>query len=194
MRFPVRRLLVVGGGAVILATAGFAYLASNNMPASSSIGEGSVTATGYAVGPISWYTSGCSSYPGGTCNPTNTAPYYVEGLSFSLTSIATTAPGNGVPNQIVVNLTYPNAPSGFSSTVTLVGVNSGYTPAPGVLPSPAGACTLGGVWSNNWTIGGSGTGSGTVTCSVYIAASGEPSFGSSSSATDTIGVDIEANQ
>ncbi|MGH9918599.1 MAG: hypothetical protein ACRD6W_07010 [Nitrososphaerales archaeon] len=196
MRIPIRRLLVVGGGAAILATAGFAYLASNDMPASSSIGEGTVTATGYTVGTISWDAVGCQAGYNGTssCTATNTAPYYVEGLSFPLTSIADTAPGNGLPNQIVVTLTYPNG-----TVVTMTGYNNSptYTPPDGLKPSTQGACSIGGLWSNNWHIGAAPaatTGSGTVTCSVYIGASGEPSIGSSTSATDTVSVDIEANQ
>jgi hypothetical protein len=60
MRFPIRRLLVVGGGAAILATAGFAYLASNTVAPSNS-GQGTGVVSGYTVSNISFdgiYTSG----------------------------------------------------------------------------------------------------------------------------------------
>jgi len=53
MRVPFRQLLVVGGGAVVLATAGFAYMASNTVPASYA-GEGSAAVSGYTVSNIDY--------------------------------------------------------------------------------------------------------------------------------------------
>jgi hypothetical protein len=53
MRIPSLRLLLVAGGAVVIATAGFAYMASNTV-ATSYLGQGTGTVSGYAVTNISF--------------------------------------------------------------------------------------------------------------------------------------------
>jgi hypothetical protein len=82
---------MVGGGAVVLATAGFAYMASNTVPASSA-GEASAVVTGYTVSGITYSAEQGWGQP---------APdYSVSTVKFIITSDATTAPGNGQPAQI----------------------------------------------------------------------------------------------
>lgn len=75
MRIPLLRLLLVGGGAAVLATAGFAYMAANTVPASS-LGEGSGPVTGYTVSNITYTTT----FQG----PAQGPPYFLATVSFTL--------------------------------------------------------------------------------------------------------------
>lgn len=77
MRIRFGRLLLVGGGAVILATAGFTYLASNTINASSS-GAGSGTVSGYSVSNVHWTTE--------LITEVNPATTYSDAVSFTLTA------------------------------------------------------------------------------------------------------------
>ncbi|HEY6538131.1 MAG TPA: hypothetical protein VI138_03715 [Candidatus Dormibacteraeota bacterium] len=91
MRIPFGRLAIAGGGAVILATAGFAYMASNSVPVSSA-GEASAAVTGYAATDIQYSAEQGWGQP---------APLYsVSTVKFILTSDANSAPGNGQPAQV----------------------------------------------------------------------------------------------
>jgi hypothetical protein len=95
MRIPFLKLLLVGGGAVVLATAGFAYMASNTVAASSA-GEASATVTGYTVSNIQYSAEQGWGQP---------APSYsVSTVKFILTSAANSAPGNAQPAQVQASL------------------------------------------------------------------------------------------
>jgi hypothetical protein len=71
------RLLLVGGGAVVLATAGFAYMASNTIDASSA-GAGSGTVSGYTATGVSWTTE--------LITEVSPAASYTDGVTFTLTA------------------------------------------------------------------------------------------------------------
>ncbi|MGC1184230.1 MAG: hypothetical protein WBA31_03640 [Candidatus Dormiibacterota bacterium] len=95
MRIPSLRLLLVAGGAVVIATAGFAYMASNTVGASSA-GEG--------TGTVSGYTAGAPSYSIDYANPTG-APYTISGVSFSLQANDVSDPSAlAAPRTVIVNL------------------------------------------------------------------------------------------
>ncbi len=98
MRIPFLRLLLVGGGAAVLATAGFAYMAANTVPVSS-LGEGSAAVTGYAVSGIH-YTTTLMPGPGG--GPAGR--YALSTVSFTLT-------GANAPTQVLASVD-PAGPGG----------------------------------------------------------------------------------
>lgn len=153
MQFPIRRLVFLGGGAAIFATAGFAYMASNTVSPSSA-GEGSGAVTGYHVSNIQYLVDCSSMAPTGTCTGSGDgADYYdggagggaqnlngaISGVKFTLTSNATSAPANGAPTNVSV---YPEDQSGHTEW----GHDNG--------------CHIVGTWSAP----ASSAGSGTVSC------------------------------
>ena len=104
IRLP-RRVLMWGGAAAV-ASAGFAFMASNSV-AQSSAGEGSNTVTGYSASDIQY-----SVEEGwGQAAPTES----VSTVKFLLVSAADAAPANGAPAQLVANLqingVYPASPN-----------------------------------------------------------------------------------
>jgi hypothetical protein len=91
MRIGIRKLLVLGGTTTILATAGFAYMATNTV-AQSSAGQGNAPVTGYSVSGIQY-----SAEQGwGQQLPV----YSISTVKFILTSDDNSAPGNGNPAQV----------------------------------------------------------------------------------------------
>jgi hypothetical protein len=169
MRFPIRRLLVVGGGAVILATAGFAYMASNTVQQSSA-GEGLGGVSGYTVSGIQYVvdcgnTSTCAGYGDGadyyngstTSQKTDTTNLNaaISGVTFTLAAQSTDASAKGQPTNVKV---YPED----SNHTALWGHDNG--------------CTISG-WNPS-------TGSGSVTCS----------FSPQVPASQLMYLDVEANQ
>ena len=99
MRVPFRRLLMVGGGAAILATAGFAYLASNTV-APSSAGIGPASISGYNVTGIHYTNEfGLSG---------STTASYLNGLSFTL---AAQNPETLPPTSVEVYFAQAGAPA-----------------------------------------------------------------------------------
>ena len=165
MRVPFLRLLLVGGGAVVLATAGFAYMASNTI-AQSSAGEGSASVSGYAATDITYNPD----YSGGQLCQTWSGTYtcYVGEVQFTLTSKAMSAPANGAPTDVVVTLL------GSGGTVLQTeGLVSAFDAS-----NNWEGCTLTG-----WTANGSSANSGTVLCRLP-----------QTPVSQVVRVDVEANQ
>jgi hypothetical protein len=131
-----------------MATAGFAYMASSNVGASSA-GEGQGAVSGYTVSNITYSVPdgtagvGIDYYGGSTagCPGVCDAPPFaaIEGVSFLLTAQSTNAPANTAPSTVVA---YPT--------------NSG-----GLAQWGHDTCTPVSVWS----VTAPGVGSGTYTCS-----------------------------
>lgn len=191
MRILPRRLLLIGG-ALAVASAGFAYMA-NNLVNASSLGDGQGNVTGYTVSNISYpgviqykdyfncQTGG--SQTGDTATGGSSACDYYNGITtsfvtnvtFTLTSAATTAPANGKPSQVQLVADWTNPTNASNSGTTLL--TGG--------PSPAfdGVCTV-----NGWTTNANSANSGTVTCTLYIDTSNEPPV------QWITGLDVEANQ
>jgi hypothetical protein len=94
MRIPFRRLLLVGGGAAVLATAGFAYMASNTVPITSA-GQASAAVTGYTVTNVT-YNGGSGDNCGGTC--------YIGTVGFTLTADNANSQNNGKPVFVYVDV------------------------------------------------------------------------------------------
>lgn len=164
MRIPFGRLLLVGGGAVVLATAGFAYMASNTISASSA-GEGSAAVSGYSTGAISYNPD----YPGSALCQTYSGKYvcYVGEVQFSLTSDAASAPANGAPTDVVVTLLHGNTVLTTESLVSEFDAANNWE-----------GCTLSG-----WTSDSASANAGTVLCRVP-----------QTPIKDVTSVDVEANQ
>ena len=131
MRRLPRRLLLWGGAAAV-ASGGFAFMASNNVLVSSA-GEGTNTVSGYQVSQQT-YTIDQNKMGG---NAENAAVY---GVTFTLTSLATTTNANGKPKQVWAYLEH-----GTGSVY--VGHNYGNT---GV------GCTLVGTWTKPANAAGHG--------------------------------------
>lgn len=132
MRIPFGRLILVAGGAIVLATAGFAYMASNTV-ASSNAGEGVGQVTGYTIGNIT-YDSSCPSFsflPGSSCtvadfsfylapdSNTDMAPkevtvYLDGGFGDHLAELGNTASGDDVNGSCTIGSETPD-PSWFHS-------------------------------------------------------------------------------
>lgn len=136
MRIPLLRLLLVGGGAVVLATAGFAYMASNTV-ASSYAGEGSGTVSGYNVSAIHYTTQDPPS-------PLGQGFVTITAVTFILTEQAAPPPGQtGEPTNVDAFL--------------MTGGGPGPNPGPGPAGSVASnGCSLQGSWAPS--------GSGTYEC------------------------------
>lgn len=155
MRLPIRPLLAFGGALVML-TAGFAYLSSNQVQQSSA-GEGVNSVSGFNVTGIAYvipcgnqagapactgFGDGADYYNGSTVaggqNATANLNAAYEGVTFTLTSQnAWTGPSTGPTNVSV----YPENSSNFAAW----GHDNG--------------CSVSG-----WTILASGAGQGTVSC------------------------------
>jgi hypothetical protein len=88
-------------GAAVLATGGFAFMASNSVAASSA-GQGQAAVTGYTVSHIQY-----SAEQGwGLAAPT----YSASTVKFILTANSTVAPANAEPAQVEVTLLSNGAP------------------------------------------------------------------------------------
>lgn len=163
------RRLALWGGAAAIASGGFAFMASNSMAASSSAGDGSVAVTGYTVGTISYSPVYYSGHTG--------SGDYIQTFSFPLSSVAKTAPGNGVPGSLLVTLTFNGTAlvGGGRNTSTLP-YNSTYGDT-GIYNANANfGCSIPANYpaaSGGWHFLGTGSGTGTVTCTLNIAASAE---------------------
>jgi hypothetical protein len=96
-----RKLLLWGGAAVVIA-AGSAFMSSNTVSASSA-GEGTGPVTGYTVTGIT-YGPACPSSPVCVNEVYYTDGFFsaATGVEFTLTSVATTKPGNEQPVHIQV--------------------------------------------------------------------------------------------
>lgn len=121
MRIPFGRMILVAGGAIVLATAGFAYMASNTV-ASSNAGEGVGQVTGYQIGNITYDSSCPSSFislPGSSCtlgdfsfylapdSNTDMAPkevtVYVDGaFGIHLAELGNTASGDAINGSCTI--------------------------------------------------------------------------------------------
>jgi hypothetical protein len=112
-------------------------MASNSVAASSA-GEGSAAVTGYTASNISYSTASC---PSGIGNQTQQC---VNGVTFTLTSNATSAPANGQPTQVHVR---------YQSTTD----DLNYSNLPATRADQS--CSITG-----WATTGTGAGAGTVTC------------------------------
>lgn len=136
------RRVALWGGAAAIAAGGFAFMASNTV-ASSSAGEGQGTVSGYHVTNIS-YTVTTHYYGGTTAGGTadlgvSNAAYY--GVTFTLTSTATTANANGQPKFVMAYAEKSNG--GGHATF-----------------GHAGGCTA----TSAWTTNASNQGTGTYSC------------------------------
>lgn len=121
MRIPFGRLILVAGGAIVLATAGFAYMASNTV-ASSNAGEGVGQVTGYQIGNIT-YDSSCPtfsfSFAGSNCTvadfsfylapdsntdmgPKEVTVYMLGGFGIHLAELGNTASGDDVNGSCTI--------------------------------------------------------------------------------------------
>jgi hypothetical protein len=92
MRIGIRKLLLLGGSAAILSTAGFAYMASNTLPVTSA-GEGSAAVTGYTATDVSYNGDsgrGCGAVLG--C--------YIGQIEFRLTANDYHSQNNGMPDFV----------------------------------------------------------------------------------------------
>jgi hypothetical protein len=96
-----------------------------------------------------------------------TTSFFVTGVSLELTSKATTAPANGIPTTVNVALVLSTADHVIVSTGT------------------HGLCQFGAT-GQEWTVE-TGHGTGKLTCSIDVKASGEPP------ATDIEGLAVEAS-
>lgn len=83
---------MLGGGAAVLSTAGFAYMASNTIPTTAA-GESVAAVSGYTVTNVT-YNGGSGSGCGGPC--------YINSVQFTLTSNDPTAQNNGKPDFVYV--------------------------------------------------------------------------------------------
>lgn len=97
------RRVALWGGAAAIAAGGFAFMASNTV-ASSSAGEGEGSVTGYKVTAISYtvtthYYGGTTG--GGTADLSSVSDAAYTGVSFTLTSTATTTAANGQPTFVM---------------------------------------------------------------------------------------------
>ena len=129
MNRTFKRLVIPVGMAAAISTAGFAFMASNTV-APSSAGEGAAAVTGYTASDISYSTVQCPPQPAAS---TQTC---INGVSFTLTSNATSAPANAQPKDVVVTYKSGNNDLNWSSV-------------------HAGTCHIAG-WAS--------PGTGTVTC------------------------------
>lgn len=127
------RRLAMWGGAAIVASTGFAFMASNAVDASSA-GEGANAVTGYTASNISYSNASCSGNSG------NLTQVCINGVSFTLTSNATSAPANGQPKD--VNVIYQDGTDDLNYSSV-----------------HAHTCSISG-----WGTTGTGAGAGTVTC------------------------------
>lgn len=141
MRIPLLRLLLVGGGAAVLATAGFAYMASNTV-ASSYAGEGSGTVSGYSVSAIHYWTQDPPAPPG-------QGFVSIVGVQFTLTEMGSPPPTqNTAPTDVHAFLM--TGPSGPRPLIA----NPPPPPPPASVASLS--CTV-----NSWT---NATASGSASC------------------------------
>jgi hypothetical protein len=173
VRSPFLRLLLVGGGAIILATAGFAYMASNSVAATSA-GEGSGLISGYTVSNVSFTPEVIAEY-----GPTYTSD--VQDVSFTLTANDTKNPSaETAPTFILVYFTNDGQPAN--------GLAEYYGPRPtnSELPSPGldngSYCTFGVPTPST------GPGPWDITCAFNEGAGLGPAISS------ITGIDVEANQ
>lgn len=167
-----RRLLALGG-AMALAGAGFAYMDTNAVSASSA-GEGAAAVTGYTVSNIQWTADNASDIGDGPMpyeSAADVVPYYMTGLEFTLTSKATSAPANGQPASLNVALQ-----TDINGTI-------GYTQIASSKTGGYHTCSISG-----WVTNGNGQGTGTVKCGLIIRADQIPPI------ADVIGIDVEAHQ
>jgi hypothetical protein len=120
MNRTVRRLVIPGVG-VVLATSGFAFMASNTV-AQSSAGQGQATVSGYTVSGINYSTEQGWGKP---------SPIYsVSTAKFVITSNATSAPANGVPAGVHASLLGTSAATSDCTIVnwTVNGSGQGTSP------------------------------------------------------------------
>lgn len=137
MNRTVRKLAVPGVG-VVLATAGFAFMASNTV-AQSSAGQGQATVSGYTVSGINY-----SAEQGwGKSTPT----YSVSTVKFILTSVATSAPANGMPAQINAAAMGTSAVTSNCTATnwTINGSGQGTSPVVCNFPSPPNVADVTGI-------------------------------------------------
>lgn len=131
------RRLALWGGAAAIAGGGFAFMASNNVFASSA-GDGAGPVTGYNVSNQTYTTYVALSTPSNT----TTAVTYIKSVTFTLTSQAKTSNADGPPkiqNMNVYPLNY--------NTGTQWGHQTGY-------------CSI----TTPWALHVTGSGYGTFTC------------------------------
>lgn len=155
----VARQLTLWAGAAAIAGGGFAYMAANEMT-STSLGAGTGSVTGYTVTTVTWHSA-----------PVTTATdhtYRVTGVTMVLTSKATATPATLMPTSVEVALVL--------STGTHLAISTG----------THGSCRFG-TTGQAWSVDGSGQGTGKLSCSVSIQASGEPPT------TDVTGIAVEAS-
>lgn len=143
MRIGIRRLLVLGGGAAILGTAGFAYMASNTIP-NTAAGESVAAVSGYTVTGVT-YNHASGSGCGGPC--------YINSVQFTLTSDDPSAQNNGKPDFVYV--------------AVQTGTTSGELANADGCTIPAGTVT-GGVWSGNFDCALNPTNGATVEAVKYL--------------------------
>jgi hypothetical protein len=127
-----RRLLMWGGAAAI-ATAGFAYMASNSVAASSA-GEGVGPVTGYQVSNTTYDTT-CTGYiPGQVCNIADFSFYLAPDVNTSQAPKIVTVILWAGPVKLA---TLGNPAAGLSPTDTTCTIGS-WTPDPSWYTSPTG--------------------------------------------------------
>lgn len=171
----ISRRLLVWGGAAAIGTAGFAFMASNAV-AASSVGQGSGTVSGYTVSNPQYVTN---HYDSGSAGPGD----YLNQVSFTLTSDSATAPANAEPSEVMVYTTGANGMRNSDVVANGYGWAKTYDPN-GTTPNTSGPefCQI-----NNWTVGGSGAGTGKVTCVFYRSST------SMTLAKDIYGLTVVAN-
>jgi hypothetical protein len=99
MNRTFKRLALPVGAAAALSTAGFAFMASNTVAASSA-GEGQADVTGYTVSGVNYSAQqGWESPSSPTFNQ-----YKVSAVKFILTSNASGGPANGMPANVNASL------------------------------------------------------------------------------------------
>lgn len=181
LKFP--RRIVVWGGAVAVAGAGFAYLSGNTVDASSA-GDGASSVSGYTVSNVKWAPQVVTAADGTTQDEL----YEVQ---FDLTSVATSAPANAQPRMVVV---YTTGADGKQNSPAVSNVAGGVTPPPFNTPNGSDGQTCG---SPGWgaVTGNTGAMTGHYTCLFYGNVDIAPNtLASLPLIGDVHGVDVEANQ
>lgn len=111
MRKLGRKLLVPTVG-LALGTGGFAFLASNGMPAASDAGIGTVNVSGYNVTYLSNRECGTDDGVAGNTQAAN-YPYY-DYICYVEVAIAPTYQSQNLPDHLTAEFTYPgNSTSGW---------------------------------------------------------------------------------
>lgn len=162
MRVPFRRLLVVGGGAVVLATAGFAYMASNTVP-NTSAGTGLAAVSGYTVTNVTFNneTESACGYGYAGVNGDVNAGCELNTMQFTLTSNDGTSQNCGAPDVLYVDLINDTL-SASSDQVDNASLSGPAIAA--AETTPALTCSGTTPWAATFSINfGNGTGVGQVT-------------------------------